>query len=275
MRRGLLCFIAVAVLLAAACEKKPFPGVTYDFRTTITGDTKLRDIRGHASVAGNFMSVEFETGDGVLTHERSIYISEDGGESYVVVLPEKKSYYEVSGDETSDRLSKVLSMAAEKLNLRIYNARSRVVESRGRQEIDDYPTTRYDYNLSYDLTMSVGPQSIAATTDVKTKIWTTDRFSERYFDFLRKQQAKSGFREIDERVANDMKKVRGFPLKQVVETTVVANQMRQRSRAEMRVTNIRHVDIPAATFEVPDGYEKIDPPAVDLKGLLEMQQPPG
>lgn len=269
MRKGALAAL-VALALIAACKPRPKPGVTYDFTTSLTGASKGRELSGRAAVAGDFMALEFDQGDGVTTHERSIYLSRDAGETYVILQPDKKNYYEVTADQAADRMSRVLSMAMEKMNLRITNARSRVIDEGRGTKIDGYSTRKYNHSMSYDMTMSLGGQTIAASTNVKSRIWTTDMFSERYFQFLRKQQARTGIPEIDARLASDIAKVKGFPLRQVVETSVTANQMTQHSRADMRVSNIRHTDIPGERFEIPDDYEKVDPPSLDLSTLMQL-----
>jgi hypothetical protein len=272
MRRSSL-FAALIILpacLTIACSKKPLPGVEYTFSGEVLSAVENRQFSGTVSVAGDYAALEFDKGDGLLWKEHVILVTSDAGKTYTVILPDKKSYYESNDRESSEATRKALKTALAKLNFEVSDVRSFMDDEGRDSRILDYPTHRYKHELLYDISMSYQGKGIAASTRMITTIWTTEMLPERYASFLRQHQARTGLANLDATIAEDMQEVRGFPLKQSVRTVVTVGEMPQTSTANMQVDDFVETDIPMSRFEVPDGFDEIDPPAPDFSSMMKL-----
>lgn len=269
-RKAVLASIALAIAacLTLACSEAPMPGVEYSFSNEVLSAADTRSFGGKVAVAGDYAAVELPEGDGLVWHEHVVLITNDGGATYNVVLPERKSYYEAAEGETGELMRKAIRAALARLNLRISNIDSSF-EDEGRDErLLDYPTRRFRHELTYDVTLTHEGRNIAAENRVITRIWTTDMLPQRYATFLRQQQGKTGLDSLDAVIARDLEQLEGFPLKQVVRTVVTVDGMPQTSTATFEVDDFRETTIPVDRFEVPAGFDEIDPPAPDVRRLL-------
>ena len=77
---------------------------------------------------------------------------------------------------------------------------------------------------------------------------------------------KTGFKEVDDKVAEAAKKIKGFPLRQVVETEIAIGEHAQAISATTFVRKIEKLSIDPSRFEVPDDFDEVDPP--EPPGLL-------
>jgi hypothetical protein len=145
------------------------------------------------------------------------------------------------------------------------------VSSEAGPEMLGHQTTHTRYRTSYVLDMKVmGMSQQTATETVQDTWWTTEITDPGFAVWLRGDPPRTGIADLDAVIAAEVEKVEGFPLKSVAVTVAKDKKGREtRTTSTTEVTSLHEETIPAATFEIPAGYERIEMP--DLGTMFGQQ----
>jgi hypothetical protein len=153
------------------------------------------------------------------------------------------------------------------------------VEERGSAagpELLGLPTTHYTYHTTYDMQIKVMGMGRSNHVETDQEIWSTTAVDDEAMTVWLRAAPKSGFGELDELVQAEMGKVKGFPLKSVSRSTTTG-QKGKRSTTSVVTTEVteldRSADVPASTFEIPEGYTRSESTLPDSEGEEEGANP--
>lgn len=246
---GLL--VAVTALLVAA-----FPahaGIYYESVTSEEGGKTLA--RVNAWVDGEKAKVELvEAGPGM--KDGSYLLTPDGGSTLFLVNPKEKTYSRWDLDAMFQTFNQVMESMGPMMDISIDDPR---VEKLGEQPggtVAGLPTTKYRYRSSYELQLKVMGMKRSNRIETEQEIWSTQAVTAPGLGVWLRPDRPTGFDGLDQLLEAEMGKLEGFPLKIVTETTTTNQKGKsQTTRSTMEVTRLEQDrDIPAGTFEIPQGY---------------------
>jgi hypothetical protein len=250
---------AVALLLTGHAA---FAAIQYEYFQTSRSDVQdgaAADFNARAVIDGLRSRVEFISGN---AYPPGTYvISTDGARKLLWVDPTQKIYTEVN--------SLNIASAIGASNISVSNLLSTVTKLDDAKVIAGIPTDHYRLTMTYSITVNFRnmplKQAVRATIDA----WTTVRFGDAA-EAAFANNIQTGNANIDELIAVETTKIRGFPLKQTVQivtlhesklqpvgSKLVLPASRTQTR-EMTVTSIGEAKAEDSLFRVPAQYKKID-----------------
>ena len=253
-------WMGVALTLVAHAA---FAAVQYEFIQTSRSDAEgasPMDISGRAVIDGNRSRVDFLAGN---AYPPGTYvISTDGARKLRFVDPTQKSFTEVN--------TLTIASAIGTSSIMIDNLVPTVTKLDDHKVIAGIPTEHYRLTLTFDITVTL--RNIPLKQSVRTEIdkWTTVRFGE-VADTFAANAVQTGNAAVDELIAAETGKIRGFPLRQTVKITTMnaatkrprpdsqlkLPSMRTLSR-EMTITSINELKPDEKIFNIPAEFKRVD-----------------
>lgn len=256
MKRMVLGVMAVLILTAPAA----FAAIQYEyFQTSRTeGDEHAADFNARAFLDGQRSRIEFISGN---TYPPGTYmISTDGAKRLLFVDPTQKLYTEVN--------TLGIASAIGSSNIVLSNLQSSVTKLDDGKVIAGIPTDHYRLTMTYDITVTFRNMPLKQSVRTTIDKWTTVRFGD-IADNAFGNPTPTGNTKIDEMVAAETTKIKGFPLRQTIQVTTINNTgqlpgsklvlpaTRTKTR-ETTVTAISEVAPDDKLFRVPAGYQRTD-----------------
>lgn len=253
--------LGVMLLIAAQSASA---AIQYEFRQTTSSDAEgaeASDCSGRAVIDGEKARVEFVNCN---SYASGTYVlTTNGSRVLTFVDPAKKSFADVNAAAVASALGTT--------QISIANKKANMTEMPDHPVIAGIPTDHYRLTLDYDITVTFGNVPLTQTVHTIIDRWTTMSFGDAAETFLSSGVLHTGNADIDDLVAIENAKGKGFPLKQTMQTTMVNNRA-QTSKSklavsrsttvtrELTVTSIAPVAKVAATaFTVPPGFHRADP----------------
>jgi hypothetical protein len=256
------------LLLAALAVALPLPaGLVYDFQTVTQEGRSSSALKGTAKIEGTNLRMELSEGDGVIFRNNSIVISEDNGQTLLVLDPAKKEYYRLSMEETFSTLSNLMQGAGSMFEISIDNQKVDARDLGAGETIEGYPTKKYVVHAEYDLNMRMMGMKRSTSIRSETETWVTDRLDTGGAAFIQQRAFKTGIEDLDSLIDKHVEAMRGFPLKSVTNMTTTAGRRTSTSKTTMTVTDVRETAVAASEFVVPSDYREVDSPMAGLQNL--------
>lgn len=253
-------WMGVALTLVAHAA---FAAVQYEFIQTSRSDAEgasPMDISGRAVIDGNRSRVDFLAGN---AYPPGTYVvSTDGARKLRFVDPTQKSFTEVN--------TLTIASAIGTSSIKIDNLVPTVTKLDDHKVIAGISTEHYRLTLTFDITVTL--RNIPLKQSVRTEIdkWTTVRFGE-VADTFASNAVQTGNAAVDELIAAETGKIRGFPLRQTVKITTMnaatkrprpdsqlkLPSMRTLSR-EMTITSINELKPDEKIFNIPAEFKRVD-----------------
>src|SRR5438445_1192090 len=260
MRRVLA---AIAILAAAQSVSA---AVQYEFRQTTQSDLESMpsmDMTGRGVIDGDRSRVEFIAGNGFAPG--TYVISNNGSKTLLYVDPSKKTYVEVNAAGVATAIGGA--------KITISNKKVNVAQVDDHLLIAGFPTEHYRLTLDYDITLAFGNMPLTQTVHEVIDKWVTQAFGNVAEAFLATGTIRTGIPHLDDLIATEDTKLRGFALKQ---TTSVATTTRRAdvpgsklsdvfrpTRTQIRELTITSIEAKAAVppdlFVVPATFHRPDP----------------
>lgn len=262
MKKALL---VLSVLLVA---RTGLAGIEYDFRQTTSSQVEnvpSSEFTGHAIIDGDRSRVEFRSGN--FANAGVYLISTNGSRNQIWVDPRKKSYLELDTSGVANVIGTT--------HLKLANKK---VDSVLR---DDHPliagvrTDHYTLNITYDITLFMGSLPVTQSVAEVIDKWTTNAFGDVGETYLSGGGLKTNNNELDELIAQETTKIKGFALKQTATiTTISRNASAPGTALKMSRTVTQQSDfevisispkasVAADLFVIPTGYRKAQPLQTD------------
>lgn len=250
-------------ILVAGTVQTLFAAVQYEFRQTTHSDLENvapTDISGRGVIDGDRSRVDFLSGSGFTLG--SYIISTNGTRTMTFVNPAKKTYVDVNGSGVAAAIGSArITVANKKINL---------------TQLDDHPviaglpTDHYRLTMSYDITLAFGTIPLTQTVNEVIDKWVTQALGDVAETFLASGGIHTGNADLDDLIATENTKIKGFALKQTLTVTTTNDRQPQQTKLTMRrsITQTRELtltsiepkaSVPPDTFVVPATYHKPDP----------------
>ncbi len=248
-------FAAIALLptLALPC----MAGIRFTAETRIEGELQTRV---NALVSGTHAKVTFLNAVPNMAGEGDYMVSPDAGKTLYLVSPTAQTYTRY---DVRIMLSGMGMMVHDMRGLMKVSFESPKIEKLAEEDggtVAGLPTRHYRYRTSYTMSMDA-PNAHKITTTIEEEIWTSTQLNDPALAvWLKKDQPTTGDDELDSMIRAEMEKVQGFPLKRLTTThTVDAKGVPRTTRSEMRVTELKQVEIPDLEFAIPGEYQEVRP----------------
>jgi hypothetical protein len=259
-----LSTLALLASLTTAVEA----GVFYRFQTVSSG-LSGSTMNGSVSVEGDRMRVDFEKGDGIVFSDHSFILGSTPSGSLTVVDPANRTFSDLSPDLASAGVGGVLGQLRDGLNMVVSKPRVSVHDFGPGDPLDGRPTRRHQVDTRFAVRIKTAAGELAVFFHSVAENWTTDALPASYATFLAGQSVRTGVAEVDKVIAESTKTVRGFPLKQIVTTTIVQNGSAVEFSTVTTVTDIEKKIFAPAIFSLPAGYSRTENPVARAMKALE------
>jgi hypothetical protein len=269
-KRGIMKTATVALALALAASSL-FAGLHYRFQSIVTPPGMQQGVSGAASVDGTNMRLDIERGDQLLMQDHSFVVSKDGGRTLLVANPADKKYFELKIDDILGSAGPILKQLGGMVKVSFENEKVDVRDDGDGGIIEGYPTHKWSVTSSYDMKMNMMGQQLNTHVQMQSQTWATDKLPSTAASFVQSGGLKTGVEAIDKLIQAQTGVVKGFPLKQILSSSITTNGKATDSSTTVTVTDI-HMDavIPAGAFELPPGFTKGDSPLDALtKGIMQ------
>ncbi|MEW5923693.1 MAG: hypothetical protein AB1746_06875 [Candidatus Zixiibacteriota bacterium] len=230
------------------------------FPLLVNADTMIRQVneRGAFEVMGQKVPACSDTS--VVWLGKAMSRMDEGDTASVIMLAEKniiymidhkaKTYAEMPMDALGD-LTKMFGnneeakqqIEAMKPMMEMMRMAVTVTPTTETQKIGDWNCTKYNVKM----TMGMG-----GVSDIE--MWATEDAKIDYAAFMELTNSFKGMLPGFEEMMEEMKKVKGIPIK----TSNKMNIMGAEATSVMQVIEIKDMDAPAGTYELPKGYTKTE-----------------
>ena len=196
----------------------------------------------------------FRTQDGYWLYkanEDNIYIVDDKKNNYMVI--------------PMDGLLQMTGMLGQLVKIEIldHNINTEVLPD---ETLLGYPCSHLKVTTDYTMKMKILIVKQTINVHEEKEIWGTSKIpglNDINAEFLKKE-FKTGIPDLDEMIQKDMEQQKkiGFPLKVITNTKHMdkKGKVKDESTTIMTITEINAKDFPAAFFEIPSNYERVEGP---------------
>ena len=257
--------LTFAVTLALVASSA-FAGITYRFNCTSSGTPTGGALSGRAAVEPHRARVDVEHGDGILFHDNSVVLSQDGGQTLLILNPADQTYFELHLDQLLGGIGAVAKSGGGMFDIKFANPKVTARDDGAGPPIAGFPTRKSTVTTSYDLVIDVMGKTIRSHVDSSSQSWPTDRLSSDLLTFVQLRDIRTGIDGLDQLIATSSAAVKGFPLRQTSRTTTTSSAGGKIDMTStMTISELHDVSLVAAQFLVPANYKKVPSP---IEGLL-------
>lgn len=257
--RKLWTGVALTLLVAHGASA----ALQYEFIQTSRSDSDNNqgmDFSARATIDGRRSRVDFISGN---TYPPGTYvISTDGAHKLFFVDPTQKAYTELN--------TMTIASAIGTTDIKIENFVPSVTRLDDSTTIAGIPADHYRLTMTYDITVTMRNMAIKQSVRATIDKWTTVRFGDNAEPAFASAPVQTGNAKIDEMIATETTRIKGFPLKQSIQITTINNAGKQlagselkipstRTRTrEMTVTSVGEVKTKDSDFSVPAEFRKLN-----------------
>ncbi len=273
-------FLVLVTLFCLAVTPLAFGGVHYTAVTITEGDGVDQRTRVEGWVEGESAKIVFTESGNPTMKQGQYIVTKDGGKTLFLVDPEEKTYAEWDLEAMMAALGSMMESLGPIVNFEIDNVEVEELGDEAGPEMLGLPTRHHTFRTTYDMKIKVMGMGRANHVESEQEVWSTTALDHDAMTVWLRKAQPTGFGELDELVEAEMGKVRGFPLKSVTRSTTTGQKGKRSSTTVMttEVTELdRSADVPASTFEIPEGYTRSEAlvPAEDGEGEEEQGNPLG
>ncbi len=244
-----------------------FGGATYEFKSVV--DRGKGGLTGKVAVEGAKVRIEIADGDDVILNDGSVMISSDGGKSFSVLDPKKKTYFTLDLNQLLSSIGSVMNSMGGMFKMSFQNHNVKSLPPVAGESIEGYPTTKYVIESSYDLAVEVFGRKSVTSISSHAETWSTEKLGADLATFVQMKSFSTGMEELDKFIAKETRAVKGFPLKQVTTSTQKQGSKTETTKTTMTVTSIKETSVPDASFAIPAGYKQVDSPLAGLDAMMK------
>lgn len=248
--------MGVAVILVAHAAS---PAIQYEFIQTSRSDSDTTDFTARAFVDGEQTKVEFLSGN---AYPPGTYVI-SSGRKLLFVDPTQKSYTELN---TMSVASAIGTSA-----IKIDNFVPTVTKLDDQILVAGIAADHYRLTMTYDITVTFKAMPVKQSVYAVIDKWTTVQFGDvGEAVAMMTSGLRTGNAKIDEMVAAETTKIRGFPLKQTIQITTTNLARRKSGQTQLKVpvtrtrtrefTVIKVGEVPSreSAFLIPEGFRRLN-----------------
>jgi hypothetical protein len=252
--------VVVAALLSALCAGGASAGLRYRFESSVGGRSAMT---GRVAVEGKRSRIEIVRGDRLILRDGDVVLSPPGGSLYLLD-PAHKTYSVVALDRLIGGLRSAIG-ADGALEVRILNPRVTVRDLGPAGRMEGYSIRRYAAESSYDVLLTIAGAATKVRVRTSSQIWSTPQLSRDFATFIQEREFKSGFPELDALLEKQSASIPGFPIRQVMSTTIDIQGRVTRITSAVRVSDIEVRNVAASELEVPKGFRKVERKLINVR----------
>jgi VWFA-related protein len=266
-RRSFQALVA-SFLLTILASSAPAAVLRFEFTGERTGDPPLRFV-GHGFVDRQASRYDYDRGNHPLFAERMSIRSADGGRILAIVDGNEGTYFFRATEPMSGLMSNF--RAPWQTGIESPDVR---VENLGREaSVQGLQVSRVRITIRYRILMALDGEPMSADVDAAAELLVAPKYRNPALPWGHQFALKTGWPEIDRRVADEVVKL-GFPLHQTVTVTrTIEGGSQLTERSTFDVVSFREVAFAAAGFSPPPGFRAMEPtlvgPALADTGLDE------
>jgi hypothetical protein len=253
-------------LLVLLVSIPAFGGLTYDFKSTV--DRGKGGLSGSAAVEEGKVRLEIADGDDVILRDGNVMISSDGGKTFTVLDPQKKTYFTIELEQLMSSVGAAMNSMGGMFKMSFANHAVKAQPPAQGEPIEGYPTTKYVVDSSYDLTIEMFGRKSVTNVASHSETWSTEKLSAGLATFVQTKGFKTGMAELDKFVEKETRAIKGFPLKQVTTVTQTKGKKSETITTVVTVTAVKQTKIPDSSFVIPAGYKEVDSPLAGLDAMM-------
>ncbi len=269
MNRSFAFGLALAVCLSSVAAG----AVAYDFRQTHRSDRQSgapAEAQGRGVIDGDRSRVEFTGGN--IYPAGAFIISTRGANRVTFGNPDTKSYSELNLTTLTTRLGSG--------SFEIRNVKTRVDQLPDHPTVSGFPTDHYRTETTYEITLRGTAVTLTQNVHSVVEKWTTSAFGDVAGSFVDLETLRTGNKEIDQLLENELSKIKGLPLRTIttVTTTGAGNLARSGAKrvqvSELLLSNVRIEPAADSLFEVPNGFMKAEGNSADQSRVHMLSMEP-
>jgi hypothetical protein len=248
--------LALVIGLVAPLEA----GIEYRARTWQEGEQKNKQAETSvkASVDGDKAKIVFEDSGNPSMPAGSYLLTTDGGETIYLVRPQDKTY----GEFDLEAVMQLLNAFGESgmIDIQIDNPQLVKLATGPGKSVAGVDAKHARYGMSYEMRMKIIGIKKTQTVETVQDIWYTDAMEDAGLSvWVRKKLPKTGT-DLDELIALEASKIKGFPLETVETMTTTGKKGKQTTTTtHTLVSDLRQgVSFSGDTFVIPDDYTPVD-----------------
>lgn len=257
MKKVMLLFF-----VGALCGSPGWSGIHYISRTYAEGEnaSEAATMEIEGWVDGDNAKILFTSSGNPMMGSGSYLLTRDGGSTLFLVNPQEETYVEWDLDKMMGMAGSMMEGMGGIFEMSFSNPSVETLLTEDGGTIVGMSTTHTKYKTSYTTVMKIMGMKRTSTIVSVEDIWSTDEVGDAAFGvWQRKGPPKTGNSTLDELIATEMGKIKGWPLKTITESTTTTKKGKQSvSRTVMEVTSLARAKVPESTFEIPPGFQKIE-----------------
>jgi hypothetical protein len=262
MRKPAVVAATLTVALAAVGLAAPaVAGIHFQSTNRTEAQQGKSNVTAEGWVEGDSAKIVFTRSDNPMLVEGGYLLTTDGGKTVVLVNPEEKTYTDFDPAQLLAAAGAMMKAMGPMVKMSFSNPKVEKLAEQPGEAMHGYPTTHYRFRTTYDSDIRVMGMGQKASNDTVTDTWTTTALSDGGFGaYLRRDPPRTGIADLDALIDAEIGKgITGVPLKMVAVTTSTDQKGRATtSTTTMEVTSLREEAVPATTFQLPGGYEKVE-----------------
>jgi hypothetical protein len=270
---------AAALLVSIPAAAQAPNGISFDQTITTVSSTSGRvDTTSnvvHALAAGNNMRVEttkntlypkmgpFDPGP------HAVLLMRGGGSEMSFVNPDSREYLSVKPLEMMAGFKKMLEGMGGSMTFDTSVTRMSVDSVGPGPTIDNHQTVHYTLRTAVKMTVVMMGQTMTNEDVSATEVYTAPDMSEfsdvtngmvNQFADVARSMGMEG--PMVDRMKASQKKIPGFPLRLVKQTTQTQRGVTRTSTETIESRNVKHASAPDSLFAIPAGYKSVSMPAL-------------
>jgi hypothetical protein len=256
MRRTLITALSILLLTLAALPAAA--GIQYKAVTTSQGEGGRSQTVVEGWVDGGKAKVVFSEAGTPGLRDGEYILTQDGGKTLYLVNPKEKTYAEWDLDAMLQMMGSMMQSVQPLINLEIDNVKVEPLGESAGPAMHGLSTTHRKYRTEYDMRIRVLGMKRANHVENVNEAWTTEEMNDAGLGIWLRNAPTTGFEDVDKLIKAEMSQAKGFPLKTTTTSTTTNKKGKSStSTTTMEVTELdRNASIPAATFEIPEGYTR-------------------
>ncbi len=222
----------------------------------------------HAWIDGLKAKVLFIDGDEGMMKDGSYLLTPDGGETLFLVNPKEESYFRWTIDGMFTMMSATLQGMGPLFEMDLSDPKFKELGEEPGGTLLGHATRKVTTLTGFTMDMKVMGIKRHAEIETVQEAWIAQGLDDLGFGvWLRRKPPSTGDAEFDELMLEGWNARQGFPLKSVATTNSTNKKGKTETTiSQMTVDVLRDESIPASTFEIPEGYEEVEMPALAAEG---------
>lgn len=260
----------LALLLAPVAS---FAGYYFESTSTTSGPAD-QVVSVHGWVDGPNAKIEFQDNLGMFRAGSYVVTNAETGASFIV-NPADMTIMEMDIDDMLATLGTMLNVAGGLVQFTFSDYTSEKLEEGPGERLLGYRTTHYKFRTGYTMTFKVLGMGRSNRITSENELWCTEALDDVGFrSWFKPDRMRTGNAEIDEMIEKTYADIDCLPLRsRVVQTSSEGRGRSETSTVVTEMSSIEERSVPASTFELPAGYERVALPTVgNLQQMIEQAE---